>query len=119
MRHTARSKKHQSPTEAQSHSKVTWEKTLKKKYDKAKLFVNVGEYSQAMTSLLSNGIAPITEIVLQQLRTKHPKRNYKIRWPSPPTISEHLENSSIIHSEPHVSGQKQPRTTEDDTGGLV
>ena len=38
-----------------------------KKIDTAKLLVNVAEYSQAMTSFLSNGTAPITATVLQQL----------------------------------------------------
>ena len=72
--------------------KQTTEKkeSLKRKFDNAKRFVNVGEYSQAINSLLSNGTAPITDSVLQQLSEKHPTRTQPVRWPRPPGTVEFL-----------------------------
>ena len=36
-----------------------------------------------MSSLLSNGTAPIIDAVLEQLSAKHPERNRKVCWPHP------------------------------------
>ena len=45
-----------------------------KGYKRAKELVNAGELSKAMSAILSNGIAPINDDVLSQLRAKHPQR---------------------------------------------
>ena len=70
------------------HTRSTDEKdnNLKKKYDRAKRFVNVGEYSKAIDSLLTNGTARISSAVLDQLKSKHPARNKTVKWPQPPKI---------------------------------
>ena len=72
------------PSRDQDHQ----EKALQKKFDRAKLLVNVGEYSQAMASLLSNGTAPINEAILLQLSAKHPKRSKPVCWPDPYETSD-------------------------------
>ena len=68
-----------------------------------------------MTSLLSNGTAPITATVLQQLQSKHPKRTNPIRWPNIPETSERRQNSSPL-TDPHLH---QPEPREESTGVTI
>lgn len=107
-RNAARSKKLQLTARAPTQNHAKLGKALKKKYAKAKLFVKVGEYSQAMTSLPSTGTAPIKETVLRQLHCKHPKRNNPILWPKISKISEYPQTSSPMLN--------QPGPMEDSTG---
>ena len=58
----------------------------RRKWDSAKRLTNIGEYRKAMSALLSNGTATITESVLSQLRTKHPRRTRPITRPRPPFV---------------------------------
>ena len=43
-----------------------------------------------MSALLSNGTAPITEDVLAQLKSKHPRRTNPVTQPCPPTSQHDL-----------------------------
>ena len=82
-RNSTRSKRGQGQIPSHPRGPDQKDKVLQKKFDRAKLLVNVGEYSQAMSSLLSNGTAPITEATLLQLSSKHPERSKPVCWPDP------------------------------------
>ena len=60
----------------------------RRKQKNAKRLINIGEYSRAISALLSNGTAPITEDVLAQLKSKHPRRTNPVTRPCLPT-SQH------------------------------
>ena len=66
------------PTEKNGtmHTTITTEQ--RRKWDSAKRLANIGEYLKAMSALLSNGTATITETVLDQLRMKHLRRTRPI-----------------------------------------
>ena len=56
----------------------------RRKRDSAKLLTNIGEYRKAMSALLSNGTATITDTVVDQLRRKHPPRTKPSTRSRPP-----------------------------------
>ena len=62
----------------------------RRKQKNAKRLVNIAEYSRAMSALLSNCTAPITEDVLAQLKSKHPRRTNPVTQPCPPTSQHDL-----------------------------
>ena len=65
----------------------------RRKWDRAKRLTNIAEYPKAMSALLSNGTATISETVLSQLRSKHPRRTRPITRPRPP----HVEFNDLGH----------------------
>ena len=72
----------QRPEEKNGATYTTTEE--RRKRDSAKRLANIGEYRKAMSALLSNGTATITDSVLDQLRKKHPPRTKPITRPRPP-----------------------------------
>ena len=72
----------QKPAEKNAATYTTAEE--RRKRNNAKRLTNIGEYRKAMSALLSNGTATITESVLDQLRKKHPPRIKPITRPRPP-----------------------------------
>ena len=100
----------------ESENKNTREETiLKRKFDRAKRFVNVGEYSQAMNSILSNGTAPITDSVLDQLAKKHPPRLNTVVRPSPTTYESEFKespNDMDMDIDSEMKDHTAPSTTE-------
>ena len=109
QRNAAHKRKSQNPAPSEPQNLTGIEKALQRKYDRAKRLVNVGEYSQAMSSLLSNGTAPITDAVLEQLNFKHPKRSRTICWPHPPETFLSPTDASRP-SAPPMTSQKHPGT---------
>ena len=105
----------------------------RRKWDSAKRLVNIGEYRKAISALRSNGTATITESVLDQLRTKHPKRTRPINRPRPPFVeSEDRDHNDLDewdmllppppddhdydHDPPHASGADTPNLRNNHQG---
>ena len=75
-------RRRQKPADKNAATYTTAEE--RRKRDNAKRLTNIGEYRKAMSALLSNGTATITDSVLDQLRKKHPPRTKPITRPRPP-----------------------------------
>ena len=63
----------------------------KRRNDRAKVLTNDGELSKAFATMVQRGVAPPTENILSQLRSKFPKRKNQVCWPNKDKI-EKLRN---------------------------
>ena len=76
-------------------------KEQKQRYRRARNYVNVGELGKGMTAIRSNGIAPVDENVLTQLRSKHPLRQKAVALP--PLDEFKTEYADIDQKIGHIS----------------
>ena len=52
------------------------------------MLTNDGELSKAFATMVQRGVAPPTENIISQLRTKFPRRRNKVKWPSKSRIEQ-------------------------------
>ena len=57
-------------------------KEVKRRGDRAKTLTNDGELRKAFATMVQRGVAPTTNDIVKQLRTKFPKRKNEVSWPS-------------------------------------
>ena len=63
-------------------------KDMKRKYLAAKKLVNLGELSKAMSQFKTIGVAPMTPLVREEVRTKFEKVDIPPSWPEPERVRE-------------------------------
>ena len=83
------------------------------KYKRAKSYVNVGELSKAMASIRSNGIAEVTNSVLDQLQAKHPTRPRAVKLQSQKQAQMDTDECMEDEGESKEGGHEFSRSVSD------
>ena len=93
---------------------------VKRRSDRAKVLTNDGELSKAFATMVQRGVAPSTDDIIAQLRTKFPTRRRKVRWPSKERIKELRSLAEEVVTEMDVDeckGKEKSSVTNSD--GLI
>ena len=85
---TQRKKRRKRNFKGEKTERTSLKDDVKRRSDRAKLLTNDGELSKLFATMVQRGLAPPTQHIISQLKTKFSLRSNEVKWPNKERIDE-------------------------------